>query len=120
MPARGLLEHPTPDDKLRAVVRIIFRRCCLNEMQRWSLERGRCNLIRRIDFALFMVEAFENDELVHEDPGDRRPPDASALAHAANDLNSSVALATSRCARGNTRDGQLPSAKSCEPEGHRT
>ncbi len=41
------------------------------------------NLTRRIDFALFMVAALENDELVHEAPaivGCRTP---SALAHAA-------------------------------------
>ena len=41
------------------------------------------NLTRRIDFALFMVEALDNDELVHEAPaivGCRTP---SALAHAA-------------------------------------
>ena len=42
------------------------------------------NLTRRVDFALFMVEALENDELVHEAPaivGCRTP---SALAHAAS------------------------------------
>ena len=41
------------------------------------------NLTRRIDFALFMVEALENDALIHEAPaivGCRTP---SALAHAA-------------------------------------
>jgi NAD(P)-dependent dehydrogenase (short-subunit alcohol dehydrogenase family) len=41
------------------------------------------NLTRRVDFALFMVAAIENDELVHEAPaivGCRTP---SALAHAA-------------------------------------
>lgn len=39
------------------------------------------NLTRRIDFALFMVEALRNDELVHETPAlvGRRSP--SALAH---------------------------------------
>jgi hypothetical protein len=40
------------------------------------------NLTRRIDFALFMVEALSNDELIHEAPaivGCRTP---SALAHA--------------------------------------
>ena len=34
------------------------------------------NITRRVDFALFMVEALENDELVHEAPGNRRLPDA--------------------------------------------
>jgi NADPH:quinone reductase-like Zn-dependent oxidoreductase len=40
------------------------------------------NLTRRVDFALFMVEALQNDELIHEAPaivGCRTP---SALAHA--------------------------------------
>jgi hypothetical protein len=40
------------------------------------------NLTRRVDFALFMVAALENDELIHEAPaivGCRTP---SALAHA--------------------------------------
>lgn len=41
------------------------------------------NLTRRVDFALFMVEALENDGLIHEAPAivGRRTP--SALAHAA-------------------------------------
>jgi hypothetical protein len=42
------------------------------------------NRTRRIDFALFMVDALTNDELVHEAPaivGCRTP---SALAHAAS------------------------------------
>ena len=41
------------------------------------------NLTRRVDFALFMVAALENDDLVHEAPAivGRRTP--SALAHAA-------------------------------------
>ncbi len=53
----------------------------------WSRHVGdpilESNITRRVDFALFMVEALENDELVHEAPaivGCRTP---SALAHAA-------------------------------------
>jgi hypothetical protein len=53
----------------------------------WSRHVGdpilRSNLTRRVDFALFMVAAIENDELVQEAPaivGCRTP---SALAHAA-------------------------------------
>ena len=53
----------------------------------WSRHVGdpilKSNITRRVDFALFMVEALENDELVHEAPaivGCRTP---SALAHAA-------------------------------------
>jgi hypothetical protein len=52
----------------------------------WSRHVGdpilKSNLTRRVDFALFMVEALTNDELVHEAPaivGCRTP---SALAHA--------------------------------------
>src|ERR671930_1911590 len=40
------------------------------------------NRTRRVDFALFMVEALENDELVHEAPAIVGRQTASALAHA--------------------------------------
>jgi NAD(P)-dependent dehydrogenase (short-subunit alcohol dehydrogenase family) len=40
------------------------------------------NRTRRIDFALFMVEALENDELVHEAPAIVGRQTPSALAHA--------------------------------------
>ena len=53
----------------------------------WSRHVGdpilESNLTRRVDYALFMVEALKNDELIHEAPaivGCRAP---SALAHAA-------------------------------------
>jgi hypothetical protein len=53
----------------------------------WSRHVGdpilESNMTRRVDFALFMVEALANDELIHEAPaivGCRTP---SALAHAA-------------------------------------
>jgi hypothetical protein len=52
----------------------------------WSKHVGdpilKSNLTRRVDFALFMVDALERDELIHEAPaivGCRAP---SALAHA--------------------------------------
>ena len=54
----------------------------------WSRHVGdpilESNITRRVDFALFMVEALANDELVHEVPAivSRRSP--SALAHAAS------------------------------------
>jgi hypothetical protein len=54
----------------------------------WSRHVGdpilKSNLTRRIDFALFMIAALEDDELVHEAPAivGRQAP--SALAHAAN------------------------------------
>jgi hypothetical protein len=40
------------------------------------------NMTRRVDFALFMVEALENDELVHEAPAIVGRLTPSALAHA--------------------------------------
>jgi NAD(P)-dependent dehydrogenase (short-subunit alcohol dehydrogenase family) len=43
------------------------------------------NLTRRVDFALFMVEALENDELVHEAPAIVGRETPSALAHAVRD-----------------------------------
>jgi len=53
----------------------------------WSRHVGdpilKSDIMRRVDFALFMVEALESDELIHEAPaivGCRTP---SALAHAA-------------------------------------
>ncbi len=55
----------------------------------WSRHVGdpilESNITRRVDFALFMVEALENDELVHEAPAivGRKTP--SALAHGSND-----------------------------------
>jgi len=41
------------------------------------------NITRRTDFALFMVEALQNDELVHEAPAIVGCQTASAVAHAA-------------------------------------
>jgi hypothetical protein len=46
------------------------------------------NLTRRVDFALFMVEALENDELVHEAPAIVGCQTPSALAHAASEGSS--------------------------------
>ena len=43
------------------------------------------NLTRRVDFALFMVEALENDELIHEAPAIVGRETPSALAHAARE-----------------------------------
>jgi NAD(P)-dependent dehydrogenase (short-subunit alcohol dehydrogenase family) len=43
------------------------------------------NVTRRVDFALFMVEALENDELVHEAPAIVGRETPSALAHAASE-----------------------------------
>ena len=53
----------------------------------WSRHVGdpilESNLTRRVDFALFMVEALENDDLIHEAPAIVSRQSASALAHAA-------------------------------------
>ena len=53
----------------------------------WSRHVGdpilKSNITRRVDFALFMVEALENDELVHEAPAIVGCQTPSALAYAA-------------------------------------
>ena len=53
----------------------------------WSQHVGdpilESNITRRVDFALFMVAAFENDELIHEAPAIVGCQTPSALAHAA-------------------------------------
>ena len=55
----------------------------------WSRHVGdpilKSNLTRRVDFALFMVAALENDELVHEAPAIVGCQSPSALAHAASE-----------------------------------
>jgi NAD(P)-dependent dehydrogenase (short-subunit alcohol dehydrogenase family) len=53
----------------------------------WSRHVGdpvlESNITRRVDFALFMVEALENDDLVHEAPAIVSRQSPSALAHTA-------------------------------------
>jgi hypothetical protein len=53
----------------------------------WSRHVGdpilESNITRRVDFSLFMVEALENDELIHEAPAIVGCRTHSALAHAA-------------------------------------
>jgi hypothetical protein len=44
----------------------------------------RSNKTRRVDFALFMVDALERDELIHEAPAIVGRTTPSALAHAAD------------------------------------
>jgi NAD(P)-dependent dehydrogenase (short-subunit alcohol dehydrogenase family) len=54
----------------------------------WSRHVGdpilESNITRRVDFALFMVDALETDDLIHEAPAivSRQSPSALALAHA--------------------------------------
>ena len=54
----------------------------------WSRHVGdpilESNMTRRVDFALFMVAALENDDLVHEAPAIVGCKTPSALAHAAS------------------------------------
>jgi hypothetical protein len=54
----------------------------------WSRHVGdpilESNLTRRVDFALFMVEALQDDELIHEAPAIVGRQSPSALAHAAS------------------------------------
>ena len=58
----------------------------------WSEHVGdavlRSNLTRRVDFALFMVEAIDNDELVHKCPAIVGCKSPSALEHAAKENES--------------------------------
>lgn len=56
------------------------------------------NRTRRVDFALFMVEALTNDELIHEAPAIVGCRTASALAHAA-----SAGALESRASEGSVR-----------------
>jgi hypothetical protein len=55
----------------------------------WSRHVGdpvlESNITRRVDFALFMVAALENDELIHEAPAIVSRESPSALAHAATE-----------------------------------
>jgi NAD(P)-dependent dehydrogenase (short-subunit alcohol dehydrogenase family) len=55
----------------------------------WSRHVGdpilESNITRRVDFALFMVAAFEDDELIHEAPAIVSRQSPSALAHAASE-----------------------------------
>ena len=55
----------------------------------WSRHVGdailESNITRRVDFALFMVAALENDKLVHEAPAIVGRQTPSALAHAASE-----------------------------------
>ena len=54
----------------------------------WSQHVGdpilESNITRRVDFALFMVEALENDDLIHEAPAIVGCQTPSALAHTTN------------------------------------
>ena len=49
------------------------------------------NITRRVDFALFMVDALQNDELIRETPAIVSRQSPSALAHAATVTRSAAA-----------------------------
>jgi hypothetical protein len=88
------------DDQIKACRRVfasetrwtVVRGCDLEEGESqglpvWSRHIGdpilESNITRRVDFALFMVAALENDELIHEAPAIVGCQTPSALAHAA-------------------------------------
>ena len=50
-----------------------------------ALQKNGREAFRRIDFALFMVEALKNDELIHQAPAIVGCQTPSALAHAASE-----------------------------------
>jgi hypothetical protein len=78
----------------------------------WSRHVGEpvleSNITRRVDFALFMVEALENDALVHEAPAIVGCQSPSALAHAAACAPSCLSFETGAFhARGASSPGDL-------------
>jgi hypothetical protein len=96
----GLVPFANIDDQVEACRRIfasdarwtVVRGSDLEEgkshgLPVWSRHVGdtilKSNLTRRVDFALFMVEALENDELIHEAPAIVGCRTTSALAYAA-------------------------------------
>jgi NAD(P)-dependent dehydrogenase (short-subunit alcohol dehydrogenase family) len=90
------------DDQVEACRRVFASDTRWTVVRGSDLEEGECqglpvwsrhvgdpvlesNVTRRIDFALFMVEALENDDLVHEAPAIVGRLTPSALAHTARD-----------------------------------
>lgn len=88
------------DDQVEACRRVFASDACWTVVRGSDLEEGESqglpvwsrhvgdpilasNRTRRVDFALFMVEALENDALVHEAPAIVGCQTPSALAHAA-------------------------------------
>jgi NAD(P)-dependent dehydrogenase (short-subunit alcohol dehydrogenase family) len=101
-PLARLFRYADLDDQVEACRRVfasdtrwtLVRGSDLEEGERqglpvWSRHVGdpilESNLTRRVDFALFMVHALENDELVHEAPAIVGRQTPSARAHAAGD-----------------------------------
>ena len=57
-------------------------RVCRYGADTWGDSILESNITRRVDFALFLVAALENDELVHQTPAIVSCKSPSALAHA--------------------------------------
>ena len=99
-PLARLARFADLDDQVEACRRIFASDCRWTVVRGSDLEEGdsqglpvwsrhvgdpilESNITRRVDFALFMVEALENDDLVHEAPAIVGCQTPSALAHAA-------------------------------------
>jgi hypothetical protein len=77
------------------------------------------DITRRVDFALFMVEALDNDDLVHEAPRNRQPPERLG-AGARGGLRASMPPQESVEAwRGDTRSTRCPPWPLAEPRAPR-
>jgi hypothetical protein len=98
-PVARLLRYADIDDQVEACRRIFASDTRWTVVRGSDLEEGESqglpvwsryvgdpilasNLTRRVDFALFMVDALERDELVHEAPAIVGRQSPSALAHA--------------------------------------
>src|SRR5919197_1962076 len=71
--------------KIKAIVKILGPLARLARFAHVGDPILESNRTRRIDFALFMVEALENDELVHEAPAIVGRQTPSALTHSGRD-----------------------------------
>ena len=73
----------------------------------WSRHVGdpvlHSDITRRVDFALFMVEALENDDLVHEAPAIVSRQSPSALARARPATAHSPQAVTACCSTARSR-----------------
>jgi NAD(P)-dependent dehydrogenase (short-subunit alcohol dehydrogenase family) len=99
-PLARLVRFADLDDQVEACRRVFASDTCWTVVRGSDLEEGESqglpvwsrhvgdpvlesNRTRRVDFALFMVDALENDELIHEAPAIVGCQTPSALAHAA-------------------------------------
>jgi hypothetical protein len=99
------------DDQVEATRRVFASDTCWTVVRGSDLEEGpsqglpvwsrhvgdpilESNRTRRADFALFMVDALTNDELIHEAPAIVGRQTPSALAHAVTHATSATGVAT--------------------------